>query len=143
MKKTAATWIARLILGGVFGYAAVLKLLDPSAFATDIGHFHILPHPATLALAVYLPWLELVCAVAVIVRWRERAALLMLTLLCGVFVAALASAAIRGLDLDCGCFGHSPQKIAWPWLIARPLILGLFAFILLTFAQAPVPEKKK
>ena len=66
----AADWFCRLVLGGTFAWAAVAKILDPQAFAADIDHFRLLPYPLTLAAGVYLPWLELVCALAVLARWR-------------------------------------------------------------------------
>jgi putative oxidoreductase len=126
-----AQWSCRLVLGLTFAVAAALKILDPAAFATDIGHFHLLPHPLALGAAVYLPWLELLCGFAVLVRWRERGAQLVLAGLCGVFCVALASAWFRGLDLSCGCFGHGTDPSPLPLAIARSVALGLAALYLL------------
>lgn len=124
--ENAVSWLCRVILGGAFVVAATFKLLDPAAFAVDIGHYHLLPHPATIALAVYLPWLELLSGAAVLIRRVDRGALLILTVLCGIFCVALASAWIRGLDIECGCFGHA---VATPSVVAlgRSLALGLLA----------------
>ena len=129
--KMIARWVCRLLLSGTFAYAAVQKILDPSAFAADIDHFRLLPHPLPLAVGVYLPWLELTCSVGVLCRWRERGALLLMVAMCGVFFAALASAWFRGLDINCGCFGHSTAESALPLAIARSLGLGLLALFLL------------
>ena len=128
--KNVALWIARLLLGGTFAYAAAQKIIDPSAFATDIEHFRLLPHPLTLALALYLPWLELLCSAGLLVPRFERAALVLLTVLCGIFFVALTSAWLRGLDINCGCFGHSTTPSALPWAIARSAVLGLMAVFL-------------
>jgi len=128
--KDILFWCGRFVLGGIFGYAAVLKIFDPSAFATDIGHYHLLPYPLTLGLALYLPWVELVCAVGLLCRWRERGALLLIALLCGMFFVALASAWFRGLDINCGCFGRSSVASDLPLAVARSLALGLLALFL-------------
>lgn len=124
--KTACAWIARLLLAGVFGYAAALKLKDPAAFALDIGHYRLLPYPATLALAVYLPWLELLCAVGVLTRRGETGALTVLLGLCLVFTGALAAAWWRNLDITCGCFGESHPTTV-PLAMARVVVLTLVA----------------
>ena len=123
----------RLVLGGTFAYAAIAKLADPAAFAADIAHFHLLPYPATLLLGVYLPWLELVCAAAILLRRRERAALVLTLGLCALFAGALASAWHRGLDLSCGCFGHDAAASHLPFALARAIALGLIAALLLRF----------
>ncbi len=130
MKNTLA-WIGRLGLSGTFAYAAMIKLADPAVFATDIGHYRLLPYPLTLAAAVYLPWLELVCAVAILFRWRERGALRLVLMLCSLFTIALASVWWRGLDISCGCFGHGDGSTMLPLALARSGTLGLIALLLL------------
>jgi putative oxidoreductase len=69
----------------------------------------------------------LVCAAAVLFRWRERGALALLFGLCGLFSLALASAWWRGLDITCGCFGHADKSTALPLALARSVTLGLIA----------------
>jgi uncharacterized membrane protein YphA (DoxX/SURF4 family) len=128
--KTAGAWLSRLLLGGTFAYAAASKLLDPSAFVTDIGHYRLLPYPLTILLAVYLPWLELVCAAAVLLRRLERGALVLLLGLCALFSIALASTWWRGLDINCGCFGAgAPGNLSLAFV--RGLCLGGLSLYLL------------
>jgi hypothetical protein len=88
-------------------------------------------YPLTLAAAVYLPWLELVCAVAILFRWRERGALRLVLMLCSLFTIALASVWWRGLDISCGCFGHGDGSTMLPLALARSGTLGLIALLLL------------
>jgi putative oxidoreductase len=133
---SALAWAGRLLLAGVFGYAATAKILDPQAFATDIDHFRLLPYWLASFAGAYLPWLELLCAAAVLFRRCERGALLLLVGLCVVFSLALASAWIRGLDINCGCFGHSDISTNFPWAIARAAALGFVAFLL--FRKTPL-----
>ena len=133
--KTVALWICRLVLGGIFAFAATEKILDPAAFARDIDHYRLLPFPLTIVFGLYLPWLELICGIGVLLHWRERAALLLTMAMCGVFCAALVSAWSRGLDINCGCFGHSTAVSALPWAIARSVVLGILAFLLLRQIQ--------
>src|SRR5436190_9763752 len=80
---------ARVALGGLFIYAGVSKALDPTRFAEDIGHYRLVPHAFTVGLAMYLPWLEIICGGAVVAHWRYRGALSLLGALCGIFALAL------------------------------------------------------
>lgn len=128
----------RLGLGGIFVYASLQKIVDPSAFATDIGHFRLLPHPLVLLGALYLPWIEFVTGLALLGRWRERGALLVIALLCGIFFAALVSAWARGLDINCGCFGHSATASDLPLAVGRSVALGALAIILFRHSRPAV-----
>jgi putative oxidoreductase len=99
------TCTLRLLAGGVFLVAGALKVLDPARFAADIDHFRLLPYFAVAPLALYLPWLEIICGLAMFVSALRRSALVLLLALTVVFIAAITSAWMRGLDIRCGCFG--------------------------------------
>ena len=133
--KNFLFWCGRLLLGGTFAYAALSKIPDPTAFASDIALYHLLPHSFTLVLGLYLPWLELFCGIGVLCRWRERGALLLTAGLCGIFCVAIGSAWFRGLDINCGCFGHSTAPSALPLAFIRSLVLGLLALFLFRQSQ--------
>ena len=125
--KTAVIWFLRILLCGTFVYAGASKLLDPQAFASDIGHYRLLPYPLAIALALYLPWLELLCGLAVTIRQLEYGALTLILGMCLTFAGALASAWWRGLDISCGCFGHDTLVVV-PWALARVVMLAVLAF---------------
>ena len=117
-------------VGAIFVYAGVLKALDPGRFAGDIANFKLLPWHATVLLALYLPWLEIICGVALIFRRLYSGALIILGLLCLVFLGALGSAKARGLDISCGCFGRAlTHSIA----VSIVIDLGILAALLFLF----------
>ncbi|RME23192.1 MAG: DoxX family membrane protein [Deltaproteobacteria bacterium] len=98
---------ARLYLGGVFVYASVHKIGDPGGFALDVATYDILPLWAVNFAALALPWCEMVAGLCLIAGFRARAAALACAFMMVVFMAALASALARGLDMSCGCFASS------------------------------------
>jgi uncharacterized membrane protein YphA (DoxX/SURF4 family) len=123
-------WIIGLIVAGVFIYAGAIKALDPVQFASDIDNYKILPWPISVALAFYLPWLEIFCGFALVVRLLYRGALSILTMLILSFTLMTIAAKARGLDITCGCFGHASQHWSFASHLATNLaILGALVML--------------
>jgi uncharacterized membrane protein YphA (DoxX/SURF4 family) len=135
MIKTFVWRIVDLIIAAIFIYAGALKALDPVQFAHDIDHYKILPWPIGVALAFYLPWLEIFCGVALIFRVFYRGALAILTALVVIFLGATIVAKLRGLDITCGCFGHASQNWSFPAHLALDLAI-LAALAALCYCSA-------
>src|SRR6266496_4847100 len=115
--------ILDFVLAGIFIYAGVLKALDPVQFASGIDNYKILPWPVSVALAFYLPWLEISCALGLVFRFLCRGALALLITLIVVFTLAITAAKLRGLDITCGCFGHVSQNWSFPSHLATNLAI--------------------
>jgi uncharacterized membrane protein YphA (DoxX/SURF4 family) len=122
--------IVRLALGGIFLYAGFTKIGDPTAFAGAVAAYRILPYFGNYLVAAVLPWFEALCGLLLIVDYRTRAAASWVLILNLVFMAALASAIMRGLDIDCGCFSKEAEKTS-PWTAlgrdAVLLVMSLYA----------------
>ena len=116
--------IVDVVVGGLFVYAGVLKVLDPVQFGLDIDNYKILPWFFSVRLAFFLPWLEMLCGLALIFRFLYRGGLSVLTALIVVFIGATVAARARGLDITCGCFGHASQH----WSFAQHLAIDLGIF---------------
>src|SRR5438093_6309065 len=125
--------ILDFVVAGIFIYACSIKALDPVQFANDIDNYKILPWPITVALAFYLPWLEIFCGFALVVRLLYRGALSILTMLILTFTLVTIAAKVRGLDITCGCFGHASQHWSFPAHLATNL--GILAALLALWFQ--------
>ena len=125
--------ILRLALGGVFIYAGALKIVDASEFARAIHNYQLTPRLVSTLVAVYLPWLEVLAGLALIARRLPLGATLALTTMSAVFLIALTSAWLRGLDISCGCFSKEEHKIQthFPQLFLRDTALLAAAVTLL------------
>ena len=123
--------VAAIFVGGVFVYAGAIKIVDPMRFAIDIDNYKILPWAVGVRLALYLPWLEIFCGLAVIVRIFQRGGLSILAALLGVFILATIAAKARGIDITCGCFGHASKYLSFAGHLALDLILLAFSVLLL------------
>jgi putative oxidoreductase len=126
--------ILDFVVAGIFIYAGALKAFDPVQFASDIDNYKILPWPVSVALAFYLPWLEIFCGLGLVFRFFYRGALSLLTALILVFTLSIIAAKVRGLDITCGCFGHASQHWSFPSHLATNLAI-LAALLALGFSN--------
>jgi uncharacterized membrane protein YphA (DoxX/SURF4 family) len=133
-RRSNILWrVVGFIVAAIFIYAGVLKVLDPIQFAHDINNYRILPWTPSVALAFYLPWLEILCGLGLVFRFLYRGALSILTLLIVVFTLATIAAKVRGLDITCGCFGHASQHWSLPAHLATNL--GILAALLVLWVS--------
>ena len=126
--------IVDFAVAGIFIYAGALKAFDPVQFASDIDNYKILPWPVSVALAFYLPWLEIFCGLSLVFRFFYRGALSILSALIVVFTLTTIAAKVRGLDITCGCFGHASQHWSFSSHLATNLAI-LAALLALGFSN--------
>ncbi len=120
MKVTAI--FVRVILGVTFIVSGLLKIQDPITFYGDIQNFDIISGQMALTFAYFVPWLELICGTALLFRLRYHGAIIMYFGLLVVFSVFLVSALIRGVDVNCGCFGGG-ESTNIPLALARNVLL--------------------
>jgi uncharacterized membrane protein YphA (DoxX/SURF4 family) len=141
LRPAVTPWVstaARLVLGGVLVIAGAVKVADPQASVAAVRAYELLPAGLETVVGWGLPFLELVLGLLLLTGIAVRPTALATALLLAVFIAAVASAAARGLSIDCGCFGGGgpvpPGQTAYAaeivrdlgllaaaaWLVARP-----------------------
>lgn len=130
--------VVRLGLATVFLVSGAIKAIDPGQTRVAVGAYEILPPELVGPVATALPLVELAVGtlllLGVITRWVAVASAVLLVGL----MAAVAQAWVRGLSIDCGCFGgggavaegntHYPQELTRDagilllalWLLLRP-----------------------
>ena len=125
--------VLRLLLAAVFLYAAYTKLRQPYLlFAMSIDAYQLLPEWAVLTLGRTIPWLELLLGILLATGYGLRYAAAGATLLLGLFFAVMLHAYVKGMGIDCGCFGLG-EKIS-PFTLTRDGLLVAFAFTLALIA---------
>jgi putative oxidoreductase len=106
LSHSLTSLISRLLLGGIFLYAGVTKILDPGALAASIRSYELgLPEWFVTAAAYSLPWLEVLFGFYLLVGLFTRVSAIIVSGMMVVFTLALLQGAARGLEIDCGCFG--------------------------------------
>jgi len=140
--KSLTAWGLRLVLAGIFFYAGWGKLLDPTLFAIKIRNYDLLPDPWVAWVAVSLPWLEILCAICIVIRRWERGALMWVVGMLLVFLFGMISAMARGLDIDCGCFGDSLDRGSLAMALGMDvLLLAIAVRLWVLTSNARLPEK--
>jgi uncharacterized membrane protein YphA (DoxX/SURF4 family) len=132
--------LARLVLGGVFIYASLDKIVHPLEFAKIIKNYQILADFLITLPALVLPWLELLAGFCLVSGLWKRSAAILLSLLLLAFIIALGANALRGLDVSCGCFSTSASDTENAYvLIFRDLLILLPGLMIIFFDR----ENKK
>ena len=121
-------WVAflcRLGVGGTFLLACWDKLLHPVAFAQAIHNYRLVPWVLLHPWTQFLPVLELVVGLALVLGVYRRGAALVAGGLTGIFIVAIAAALARGLDISCGCFHTDGGHAVGISLVVRDVLLLL------------------
>ena len=125
-----APWIstiARLVVGGVLLVAGALKVIDPQSSVAAVRAYELVPDWLERPIGWGLPFLELGLGLLLLSGLFTRTAALVAGLVFVVFILAVVSAAVRGLSIDCGCFGGggqvAPGQTTYAWEIVRDLAL--------------------
>jgi uncharacterized membrane protein YphA (DoxX/SURF4 family) len=130
--------LARLILGVVLVVAGGLKVTSPAVSARAVRAFQILPYDFAGYVGYALPVVEILIGMLLVAGLFSRLSAAVGGLLMMAFIIGISSAWIRGLSIDCGCFGgggtvaaRQTQYLAdllrdagliacAAWLVARP-----------------------
>jgi len=131
--------LTHLRFGDALVHFQQLSVASPVEFASGIDNFKLVPWPVSVALAFYLPWLEIFCALGLMFRLLYRGALTLLIMLMVVFTVAITAAKVRGLDITCGCFGHASQHWSFPSHLATNL--AILAGLVVLWLKAAAKEK--
>jgi uncharacterized membrane protein YphA (DoxX/SURF4 family) len=127
----------RAILGSLFLYAGIAKIVDPMGFALSIYNYKLLPESLINVAAILLPWMEVIVGGSLLLGIGAAGGALIATALFSIFAGALTINLIRGLDIACGCFSTAASggSISGFYLL-RDLSLLLMSLQVLFFDKA-------
>ncbi len=124
-------FVLRVAIGGLLLVAGILKAHDgPSATASSIAGYRILPPVIVAPLGVALPYAEIVLGGYLGAGLFTRAAALVGSVQFAIFSGAVASLVVRRLPADCGCFGSRiPTPPSWGHVAADVVLTAAAAVI--------------
>jgi hypothetical protein len=116
--------IASVALGAVFAWAALTKILRPTAWWRSLEQYSLGRFRPSVAIAI--PIAELAVPVLVAVGLPVEASILALVLLAGFSFALLRARRLHGNRVACGCFGRTRAR-DYRLLLARNAAVALVA----------------
>jgi uncharacterized membrane protein YphA (DoxX/SURF4 family) len=130
-------FLARLVVGGVFLAAGILKVGHPADLAAAITAYKTgLPPPVIAVLSLALPPIEILLGIYLIAGLLLPISSLVATAVLALFSAIVASAVSRGLSAPCGCFGPADNSPATWMTVLRDVALFIAAAYLLWWSRA-------
>src|SRR5215470_12237081 len=156
--RGAIIWIGRLVLGGIFVYAGISKLLFPNthlwpmfvlkfsvsmniaSFAQQVESYKMISAEASQMVAHILPFVEIVLGILLLIGWRLRIWASAVTLIMVGFLAVVTRAYLLHMDINCGCFGIPERLTGMTVLRDSALVLLAVAMTVFAFQEAGKPH---
>lgn len=111
--------------------AGALKVIDPQSSVGAVRAYRLVPSTLATLVGWGLPFAEIALGLLLLAGIATRLVAVASAVLLLVFIAAVISAAARGLSIDCGCFGGggdvAPGQTAYGVEIVRDVGLLLLA----------------
>ncbi len=134
--RRALLTLARFALGAVFIWAAYTKLRQPwLLFAASIDAMQVLPEQGVLFVARVLPWTELVLGIMLLVGFKLRYFALFASGLLAFFFSVMLYSYVRGLQIDCACFGAG-EALGPATLVRDGILMALSVWLTVEAFQA-------
>ena len=150
MLKKYSPWlglIARLILGGVLIAAGWLKAFNTAEAENAVRAYQVLPLPVADFVGISLPWIEIGIGILLILGVVTRSAAIAGGAIMVIFIIAIAQAGLRGLSIDCGCFGGGgavePGQTKYLQEIARDIFFALLALYIYRYPNSKFALSKE
>lgn len=128
----AAALTSRYVVALILLTAAIPKLGDRREFARAVGNYDLLPRSFVGPVAAWLPRLELVCALALLLGIAVGTVAAAAGALLVAFALAITVNLVRGRQIDCGCSGTiAPRRIGWALVAGDLALAGMAATVAL------------
>src|SRR3982751_2954031 len=112
--RSAAAWpwistVARLGLAAGFLIAGGLKVGDLAASGRAVNAYDLMSYDTAKVVGAVQPFLEIALGLLLLAGLAVRLSAAIAAVLLVVFIAGIASAWARGLQIDCGCFSKGGE----------------------------------
>jgi uncharacterized membrane protein YphA (DoxX/SURF4 family) len=129
--EDAVARLSRLVLAGVFLYAARHKIADPFYFMEKVHEYDLIPATWVEPVAYALPWAEIAGALLLLLGLFTRVAGGGLGLMLLSFIIPIGVNIYRDRVLGCGCFSEEGNPIGWGLVLQDLVLLASALFLVL------------
>jgi methylamine utilization protein MauE len=150
--RRAVILVGRLLLAGVFLFAAYSKIFLPNSvfgplpakfalstnlrnFLPSVEQYKVVSHGTAVFVANTLPFVELSLGILLLIGWRVRIWLSVASAMLVGFLSLLTWAFLNHMDIkDCGCFASSTPEPLNAMTLVRDGAFLVFALLITFFA---------
>ncbi|MCF8435394.1 MAG: hypothetical protein K9G57_00995 [Ignavibacteriales bacterium] len=125
-------------LGGLFVFSGYQKIIDPVAFSDSVANFRILPTFLVNIFAIILSWLEFLLGIFLLMNINRKENLFLILILMLGFTLAIITAILRGLNINCGCFGETSTAADSLKILENLFIIMAVFITYLYYSKNPV-----
>jgi uncharacterized membrane protein YphA (DoxX/SURF4 family) len=104
--------VARLGLAAVFLVAGGLKVTDLAGSGRAVSAYRLMSYDTAKVVGAVQPFLEIALGLLLLIGLAVRLSAAIAAVLLVIFIAGIASAWARGLQIDCGCFSKGGDLAA-------------------------------
>lgn len=139
LSNTIIILVCRILLGTVFIVASIDKIANTNNFITSILNYKIVDITLATVAATFLPPLELLTGICLILGIYPKASSIIITSLLFIFTIFVISALVRGLDISCGCFSQDPNvdRIGYKKIIENFVLMIIGGYLIIVKQYGP------
>lgn len=140
---STAVLVVRIVVGAVLLAAGAMKVGHATSLAAAIAGFHVLPATIVGPLAIALPYFELLVGAYLMIGLLTRLAASVAAVQFVLYAAVIASAVVRHIPANCGCFGPADSAVSdWPHVAFDACMAIAAAFVALGAPGALAVDRK-
>lgn len=133
LKNKYLVTIFRVLFATIFIFAGIEKIADPESFAVSIENYRLVPIWSVNFFAILIPWIEVVAGILLLFGYQIKDNMILLNGLLIIFTIMIIIAVLRGLDINCGCFGTKHAQKVGLYKIIENCITIAIGFIVYYF----------
>lgn len=126
------SYVFRLVMGVVFLYSGYIKASNFYQSQMAVRAYELLPVNFANFLGILIPWVEIGLGLLLILGIKTKISCNFGISLLLIFIVAIFQAWLRGLSIDCGCFGKGgnidPEDTRYLEEILRDIVFILMLF---------------
>lgn len=111
--QSATLFSIKTVLGGILLWSGLTHLSNQALFLESIFRYRVFSPAIALYIAAYLPTFQVTIGSFLLLGLFRRFSLWTTFVLTLAFFLVQFLTLLRGLEIDCGCFGPSEEVITW------------------------------
>jgi hypothetical protein len=127
----ALALVLSILLAVIWIQSAIAHTSNPYFFLSSVYKYKLTGPSVGRYVSILLPSLQFVLAICLLARVFVRGALLTTGILLTVFACIQVSALVRGIKIDCGCFGPANSTPIGQSSVAIVISLSFCAYVAL------------